>query len=131
MMINAKSRMAKQMTDLWTTAGVEPQYQALVKAYDGATTLEIYYTHTEIENADIQRLFNCASSTATRLKMKAKELMANLTIRTWDASKVNTATAYEAWGIDIEEVEKRLTKLNKLKKAGIIKETTNEPNEKA
>lgn len=29
MMLNAKSRMAKQMTELWTAAGVEPQYQAL------------------------------------------------------------------------------------------------------
>lgn len=99
-----------------------------MKAYDGATALEIYYTHTEIENADIQRLFNCASSTATRLKKKAKELMAKRTIRTWDASKVDTATAYEAWGIDIEEVEKRLTKLNRLKKAGIIKEENNNEN---
>ena len=29
MMLNAKSRMAKQMPELWTAAGVEPQYQAL------------------------------------------------------------------------------------------------------
>lgn len=29
MMLNAKSRLAKQMTDLWTAAGIKPQYQAL------------------------------------------------------------------------------------------------------
>ena len=37
MMLNAKSRTAKQMMDLWTAAGVEPQYQALALNgyYDG------------------------------------------------------------------------------------------------
>ena len=37
MMLNAKSRIAKQMMDLWTAAGVEPQYQALALNgyYDG------------------------------------------------------------------------------------------------
>lgn len=37
MMLNAKSRTVKQMMELWTAAGVEPQYQALAlnDYYDG------------------------------------------------------------------------------------------------
>lgn len=37
MLLNAKSRVAKQMTDLWNRAKVEPQYQALAlnNFYDG------------------------------------------------------------------------------------------------
>ena len=83
-----------------------------MKAYDSATALRIYLEHTEIDTCDIRELFDCASNTATRLKKVAMELM------------VDTAIAYEAWGIDIDEVEKRLKKLNSLKKAGIIQDSS-------
>lgn len=95
-----------------------------MKAYDGATALRIYLEHTEIDTCDIRELFDCASNTATRLKKVAMELMVEKGKKTWDPSKVNTAIAYEAWGIDIDEVEKRLKKLNSLKKAGIIQDSS-------
>ncbi|MDE7390636.1 MAG: Bro-N domain-containing protein [Lachnospiraceae bacterium] len=43
MMLNAKSRIAKQMMSLWTAAGVEPQYQALAmnNYYDGLSVPRI------------------------------------------------------------------------------------------
>lgn len=97
-----------------------------MKAYDGAIALRIYLEHTEIDTCDIREIFNCASSTATRFKKVARKLMAERGIRTWDPSKVDTATAYEAWGIDIIEVEKRLKKLNSLRKSGIIQETSSQ-----
>ncbi len=50
MMLNAKSRIAKQMMDLWTAAGVEPRYQALALNgyYDGLEVLRIALKSTAI-----------------------------------------------------------------------------------
>lgn len=45
MMLNAKSRIAKQMMAVWTAAGIEPQYQALAlnDYYDGLSVPRIAF----------------------------------------------------------------------------------------
>lgn len=82
--------------------------------------LELYYTKTEISSADIRSLFGCCPSTATKLKKEVKEAMAKKAIKTWLPGNVDVKTAYEVWQIDVEELEKRLAKLNKLKKSQVI-----------
>ena len=82
--------------------------------------LELYYTKAEISSADIRSLFSCCPSTATKLKKQVKEAMAKKQIKTWLPGNVDIKTAYEVWQIDVEELEKRLAKLNKLKKSQII-----------
>lgn len=82
--------------------------------------LELYYTKTEISSADIRSLFGCCPATATKLKAQVKKAMAEKEIRTWLPGNVDIKTAYEVWHIDVEELEKRLAKLSKLKKSQII-----------
>ena len=82
--------------------------------------LELYYTKTEISSADIRDLFGCCPSTATKLKTDVKKAMAQEEIRTWLPNNVDIETAYKVWHIDINELEKKLAKLNKLKNAQVI-----------
>lgn len=81
--------------------------------------VEYYYTKVELTTSDICELFGVSISGASRLRKDALELMAEQKVRCWLPHAVNTVTAYSAWGIDIEDYEKRLSKLRKL---GIEKE---------
>jgi len=77
--------------------------------------IELYYKKLEIGNADIMKLFNLKSQpTARKLKRLARERMDEEDIKVWDERAVNTAAAYEAWGLDIADLERRLAKLQKL-----------------
>ena len=84
--------------------------------------IELYYTQTEINNAEIRELFSCTSTTATRLKKQVLDRMAKNRVRTWLPGNIDVKTAYAVWCIDVEQLEKSLLKLQKLKKAGVIKE---------
>lgn len=55
MLLNAKSRVAKQMTDLWNRAKVEPQYQALAlnSFYEGLEVPRIAFKSTTTAMYDL------------------------------------------------------------------------------
>ena len=82
--------------------------------------IRIYYENIEIGTKEIKELFisrndtYISNSTAMKLKKIAKEKMAEKEIKNWDASRVNTKAAFEAWGLEINDLEKRLLKLQKM-----------------
>ena len=94
-----------------------------MKLPDPEKTLELYYTKTEINNAEIRELFSCNSTTATRLKKSVQAAMAakDKPVRTWLPGNIDVKTAFEVWCIDIEQCEKRLVKLQKLRSMGVLK----------
>ena len=91
-----------------------------MKLPDAEKALKLYYTKSEIDNADIRELFDCNISTATRLKNQVRVEMAKTGVKTWLPKNVDVQTAYKVWHIDVDNLEKRLVKLTKLKSAGVI-----------
>ena len=76
------------------------------------TAIRLYYERIELTNSDIRELFGpLANSTVKRLKEKAELLMVGRNITVWNAQRVNTEIAYEAWGLNIADLERRLKKL--------------------
>ncbi len=76
------------------------------------TALRLYYERTELTNTDIYELFGkIGSHTVSKLKKKAWELINERKTPIWNAARVNTEVAYEAWGLDIENLERRWKKL--------------------
>jgi hypothetical protein len=79
------------------------------------TALQIYYKNPEIGNKEISSLFGRRSSaTIVRLKKAAKTEMDKRQMFSYGANKVNTAVAFEVWGIDVIDLERRRAKLQKL-----------------
>lgn len=79
------------------------------------TALRIYYSRIELSSTDMRDLFGKISDTAVwKLKKKARELMAERSTPMWNARYVNTEVAYEAWGIDVLDLERRHEKLKQL-----------------
>ena len=77
--------------------------------------LSIYYNHSEIGNKEIAALFGRRSSaTVARLKRMVKDEMSKREIPSFGMNRVNTAVAYEVWGIDAKELEKRMKKIQEL-----------------
>ncbi len=74
----------------------------------------MYYEKTELGNREIRELFGLKSdTTAIRLKRIAQELMVERHIVARSANCVCTDIAYESWGLDISDLEKRLDKIMK------------------
>lgn len=84
---------------------------------DIGKALLIYYGKMELATADIIELFGCCRTTATRMKKTAQAIQLEREIPFWDETKVNTECAFEAWGINIADLERRHNKLLKLKEA--------------
>lgn len=79
------------------------------------TALRLYYTRIELCNRDILELFgDLSTATVSRLKSKAREQMAADGVPSWSGFGVNTQSAYRSWGIDIDNIEARYTKLKEL-----------------
>jgi len=77
--------------------------------------LRIYYENAEIGNKEIIKLFGSRSSvTISKLKNLVKAEMIKRDILTFNAYKVNTAIAYDVWGIDIKDLENRRKKIKEL-----------------
>jgi len=77
----------------------------------------LYYAKNELGNAEIRGLFgDRADATICRLKELAREVQRERDVKTWQTYTVNTECAYEAWGLDVEDLEKRAKKLQKLMK---------------
>jgi hypothetical protein len=84
-----------------------------VKNIDAAVRL--YYEKFELGSKDIREIFDAKSSvTVTNLKKIAREKMAEKDRMPYDKYCVPTDIAYEAWGLDIADLERRRAKLIKL-----------------
>lgn len=82
---------------------------------DLKTAIELYRTRVELSNADIVKLFGKhSSSTIVKLKELARQKMAEDKIMYLNAQCVNTEAAYEAWGLDIDDLEQRYMRLQEL-----------------
>ena len=90
---------------------------------DIATAIRMYYEKHELTSSDIVELFGVCMVTAKRLKDMARDLMGERDIPNWNALAVNTDCAFEAWGLDIDDLERRYKKLLKY---GMVK--NEEPN---
>jgi len=78
--------------------------------------LKIYYSHSELGNKEIASLFGrLSSATTAKLKKLAKEEMINKSKHSYGMYKVNTCIAYDVWGIDVDDLERRRKKLQTLK----------------
>lgn len=86
-----------------------PQVESIEKA------IQIFYSRIEIGNKDVAELFGrIGTARITKLKKLAKEQMDEDNVPNWNAAYVNTKAAYKAWGLDIDDLEKRYAKLKKL-----------------
>ncbi len=82
---------------------------------DVETAVRIYYSCPELGTKEIMELFSCSRATAIRLKTPVRDLQKDRGILTFSDRTVNTRCAYEAWHIDIKEMERRWMKLQELK----------------
>lgn len=87
---------------------------------DAKRALELYYSVPEIGNKEIKYLFGCGDTTAAKLKRAAKKKMIELGKNSWYPANVNIKIAYQAWNIDVSELEQNQKKLAELKKLGIL-----------
>lgn len=79
------------------------------------TALAIYYKYPEMCNKHILALFgNHSTATINSLKQRVKAEMIARGVHSHSAYSVNTKIAFEVWGIDVIDLEKRRTKLKKL-----------------
>jgi hypothetical protein len=84
-----------------------------ITSLDAALT--IYYSHSEIGNKEITALFGrLSSATVARLKATVKDEMMKRDMFSYGMYKVNTAVAFDVWGIDVVDLEKRRKKLKEL-----------------
>ena len=74
--------------------------------------VQLYYSRIEIGSSEIGKLFNVTGSAAIAKKKKeAQALMKEKHIPACGCYSVNTEVAYEAWGLDISQLERRLKKI--------------------
>lgn len=84
-----------------------------VKNIDAAVRL--YYETFELSSKDIQEIFDAKSSaTVARLKNMVRDEMVKTGRLPWNVHNVPTELAFEVWGLDIADLERRRTKLIKL-----------------
>ena len=82
---------------------------------DIETAIRIYYQYPEIDNNQIRDLFGkISSSTAARYKKAVRDEQINRNVKTMCVDTVNTDVAYDVWGIDVTDLERRLKKLKSL-----------------
>lgn len=94
---------------------------------DMRTALYIYWNYPEIGNKEIQALFGISSSNATaKYKKIALDYMTEQGVSARGYTCVNTKAAYEAWGIDVADLEERLKRIQRLKAKNIIQEAEDE-----
>jgi hypothetical protein len=88
-----------------------------MRSPDIEMAVRLYYEKPEITNADIKALFSTGETQTIKIKKAVKEEMENHLISPNEQEvphSVNTEIAYEVWGIDIDNFEKRLKKLRTL-----------------
>ncbi|MGN0179306.1 MAG: hypothetical protein ACI4DY_07700 [Monoglobaceae bacterium] len=86
------------------------------------TAIRLYYENMELGTAEIQELFlpkkgeSLSISKVTQLKNAVKEVQRQRGVLTYSSSTVNTELAYEVWGLNIVQIERRYKHLCRLKK---------------
>lgn len=82
---------------------------------DVDTAIRLYYSKTEIGNADIRQLFgNLGQARISKLKqLVISEMRERDTVR-YNALCVNTEVAYDVWGINIDRLTAGRKKLQQL-----------------
>jgi len=79
------------------------------------SALRIFYTYSELGNKEISSLFGrISSATTVKLKNLVKNEMLKREICSYGKNKVSTKVAFEVWGIDVIDLEKRRKKLKDL-----------------
>ena len=79
------------------------------------TALRIYYSKSEIGSPEMKELFgDMCNSSLTMMRKPVLEAMAERGMKSFRQYTVNTEVAYEVWGIDVADLEKRRAKLLKL-----------------
>ena len=81
---------------------------------DLKTCLKIYYTCPELGSAEIKELFGVGNAMATEMKKPVRRKQVEENVMVLDKNCVNTELAFKMWGIDIEDIERRVKKLEKL-----------------
>ena len=89
---------------------------------DIGNALEIYYNRMTLSYADTRELFRgsgrgqLSTSTLAKLFELARQDQAEHNILPRNPRHVNTDSAFRAWGLDVEEMEKKYTRLKKIRK---------------
>ena len=85
---------------------------------DIKTAIKLYYSNTSLGNKEIRTLFgNLGNQSVVKLKKLARNKMIEKHIQSWNDIRVNTAAAYESWGLSITDLEQRYEKLKGLDRA--------------
>ncbi|HIZ16897.1 MAG TPA: hypothetical protein H9675_04940 [Firmicutes bacterium] len=94
-----------------------------MKVPDLKTAIQIYYQYPSgLGTKQISQLFGVSPSTAFNMKKQVQKIMRERNIKCWKSSDIHTQTAYELWGIDINDIERKYQKLLSL---GLISDNTN------
>ena len=81
--------------------------------------VKLYYERLSLFNKDIKELFpGIGSNTIQELKKCARNKANEMGKMQYNNKSVITECAYIAWGLDIEELERRLNKIRKYQKVG-------------
>ena len=89
-----------------------------LRSVEGA--IRIYYENLELSNKEIRELFvsrsgeNLSSATLTKLKRAVLDEATKRGMLMWEKGCVNTELAYEVWGLDIKNLEYRMSRLKKM-----------------
>ena len=76
------------------------------------TAIEVYYRSSQIGNKELQELFGgMSSATMVRLKKLVLDRMNEKGVMQYSPHTVNTNIAFEVFGLDIADLEKRYKKL--------------------
>ena len=78
------------------------------------TAIRVFYTQPQLGKKDAMAIFGCSESTWYRLKRAALALMRERNVPQWNDRMVSTATAFEAWGVDVPKIEKGLERVRRL-----------------
>ncbi len=83
-----------------------------MKVPDLKTAIKIYYQYPAgLGTKQIADLFGVSQSTAFNMKKQVQKIMRERNIKCWKSSDIHTQTAYELWGMDINDLERRYKKL--------------------
>lgn len=81
---------------------------------DQEEALRVWYTQPQIGKADCCKIFGCSEHIWWRLKAAAVDKMREKKIPSWNGRMVSTIAAFEAWGIDVERLEKGVQRMRRL-----------------
>lgn len=81
-----------------------------------AEAIEMYYAKPELCNEDIKKLFGITgTATVARIKKPVLDEMRRKGIPKWSSAGINTDIAFQVWGFDIKDLERRYKKLMEFK----------------